>query len=93
VAFLPASDTPTELKAIRRRLAELVRAGLPREDALKGVTIHVAKVLGLEDRLGTIEKGKDADLVFLDGDPLAVGTRVTRVMTCGETAWEAPRSR
>ena len=45
----------------------------------------------MEDRLGTIEKGKDADLVFLNGDPLATDTRVTRVMTFGEIAWEAPK--
>ena len=44
----------------------------------------------MENRLGTIEKDKDGDVIFLDGDPLATETRVTRVMTLGEIVWEAP---
>jgi len=91
VVLLPTSDSSSELKGFRVRLAELVRAGLPRGDALKAVTMHPAKALGVADRLGTIEKGKDADLIFLDGDPLNPLTRITRVMTLGEIVWEAPR--
>ena len=91
VALLPTSDSTSQLKQLRSRLGQLVRAGLARDDALKAVTINAAKLLGLEDRLGTIEKGKDADLVFLDGDPLTAETRITRVMTFGEIAWEAPK--
>lgn len=90
VALPPGTDSTSELKRLRTRLAELVRAGLPREDALKAVTLNAAKVLGMEDRLGTIEKGKDADVIFLDGDPLATETQITRVMTLGEIVWEAP---
>ncbi|MBN1851550.1 MAG: amidohydrolase family protein [Pirellulales bacterium] len=91
VAFVPRSDSASELRQLRPRLADLVRAGLLREDALKGVTLHVAMALGMEDRLGTIEKGKDADLVFFNGDPLAIESRVTRVMTAGDMVWEAPK--
>ena len=91
VVLLPRTTAASELKAIRTRLAELVRAGLSRQDALKAVTLNAAKLLGLQDRLGTIEKGKDADLIFLDGDPLAAETRVTRVMIAGEIVWEAPK--
>jgi hypothetical protein len=90
VAVLPTSDSPSALKELRVRLANLVRAGLSREDALKAVTLYPAQLLGLEDRLGSIEKGKDADLIFLDGDPLSPGTEVRRVMTFGEIVWEAP---
>jgi len=89
VALLPSGDSTSGYHDVRTRLAELVRAGLPRDEALKAVTLHAAQVLGVQQRLGTIEKGKDADLIFLDGDPLAVGTRVTRVMTLGELVWEA----
>jgi len=90
VVLTPTSDSTSALKQFRIGLADLVRAGLPREDALKAVTMRPAKVLGLSDRLGAIEKGKDADLIFLDGDPLNPHTRVTRVMTHGEIVWEAP---
>ena len=91
VVLLPRADAASELKATRTRLAELVRAGLSRQDALKAVTLNAARLLGLQDRLGTVEKGKDADLIFLDGDPLAAETRVTRVMIAGEIVWEAPK--
>jgi adenine deaminase len=79
------------LDELRTRLAELVRAGLPRDAALKAVTLNAAKLLGIQDRLGTVEKGKDADLIFLDGDPLGPETRVTRVMIGGDIVWEAPK--
>lgn len=92
VVLLPSSDTSSAAGDVRVRLAELVRAGLSREDALKAVTLNAAKALGVADKLGSVEKGKQADLIFLDGDPLAAGTRVTRVMTCGEIVWEAPQS-
>ena len=90
VAVVPASETSSELANIRVRLAELVRSGLSRGDALRAVTLNVAKVVGMEDRLGTIEKGKDADFIVLDGDPLAPVTRVTCVIIHGEIVWEAP---
>jgi len=90
LALVPMSDSAAALEQLRSRLAELVRAGLSREDALKAVTLRPAEVLGLAHRLGTIEKGKEADLVFLDGDPLAPGTRVYRVMIAGRIVWEAP---
>ncbi len=79
------------MKRFRARLADLVRAGLPRDQALKAVTLNAAKALGMEDRLGSIEKGKDADLIFLDGDPLGPQNRLTRVMTLGEIVWEVPK--
>ena len=91
VVLLPTSDTSSELKRFRAHLADLVRAGLPREEALKAVTQYPAEALGMADRFGTIEKGKEADLIFLDGDPLNPHTRVTRVMMHGEIVWEAPQ--
>jgi len=91
VILLPTSDTESALRQFRVQLADVVRAGLPRRDALKAVTINPAKALGLAERFGSIEKGKEADFIFLDGDPLDPRTRITRVMTHGEIVWEAPR--
>jgi hypothetical protein len=89
VALLPARDNPGEWQAHRAKVADLVRSGMPREDAIEAVTLAPARLFGLEERLGSIEKGKDADLIFLDGDgaldPLA---RVQRVMILGEIVWE-----
>jgi hypothetical protein len=92
VVLSPRAYSASDVEQFRIRLADSVRAGLPRKEALKAVTINAARLLGMEERLGTIEKGKDADFVFLRGDPLSPGARVTRVMTFGEIAWEAPQT-
>jgi len=60
-----------------------MREGLSREDAMKVMTINPAKILGLDRRLGSIERGKDADLVVWDGDPLDVRTKPTDVFIAG----------
>lgn len=49
-----------------------VRGGLDEETALKAITITAAEIAGLSDRVGSIEVGKDADLVVFDGNPLEV---------------------
>ncbi len=57
--------------------------GLPRDEALKSVTLYPAQILGVADRLGSIEPGKIADLVVADGDPLEIGTQVEQVYING----------
>jgi len=64
--------------------AMAVREGLPYEEGLKAITINPAKLLGLDKRVGSIEKGKDADLVLFDGDPYEYLTNVCKVMIDGE---------
>lgn len=54
-----------------RELELLVEAGLPPQDAIEAATLHAARLLGAEDRLGRIAPGMQADLVVLDRDPLA----------------------
>ncbi len=46
------------------------RAGLPLEEAMKAITSNAAEILGLEDRIGTIESGKDADIAIFDKNPV-----------------------
>lgn len=57
--------------------------GLSREDALKSVTLYPAQLLGVADRLGSIEPGKIADLQITDGDPLETTTRCLGVFIAG----------
>ncbi|HKY31824.1 MAG TPA: amidohydrolase family protein [Candidatus Polarisedimenticolia bacterium] len=57
--------------------------GLPREAALKAVTLFPAQILGVGDRLGSIETGKSASLILTDGDPLEIRTRVLKVFIDG----------
>ncbi|NLL37674.1 MAG: amidohydrolase [Fretibacterium sp.] len=65
-----------------------VKAGLPQDEALKAVTIRAAEHLGLSDRLGFLEPGKDADLVVWSGDPLDARSRVVLTLVDGQTAYE-----
>ncbi len=57
--------------------------GLSDEDALKAVTIRPAEILGVADRIGSLEVGKDADILVLDGYPLHVKTWVEKVFING----------
>ena len=68
-------------------LSLAVRAGLPREEALKAVTIYAAEHLGIADRVGSVERGKDADLVIWDGDPLDARSRAVATIIDGETVY------
>ncbi len=68
--------------------ATAVKYGLPREEALKAGTIYPARILGLADRMGSIEKGKAADLVILTGDPLDTMTWVDTVLVGGRVVYE-----
>ena len=60
-----------------------VKHGMAPADALRAITLHPARVLGLEDRIGSITAGKDADLVLWEGDPLDVRNRSLRVWQSG----------
>jgi hypothetical protein len=88
LVFLPRSDVAREYLYVRTRVAMLVRAGLTRETALAALTLNPARLLGLDDRLGSLTKGKDADIIFLTGDPFETESRVTRVLIGGKVVWE-----
>ena len=62
--------------------------GLSFDEALKTITINPAKLLGIDARVGSIEKGKDADLVLFDGDPFEYLTKVKMVFIDGEMVAE-----
>jgi imidazolonepropionase-like amidohydrolase len=57
--------------------------GLPRDAAIEAITLAPAKILGIADRVGSIEIGKDADLALYDGDPLEYTTHCTGVIIDG----------
>ncbi len=61
--------------------------GLPEDQALRAITLGAAEILGIADRLGSIETGKEADLVILNGDPLEITTRVEWVIIGGEIVY------
>ncbi len=60
-----------------------VKHGLDRDTALQALTINPARIVGVDDRLGSLEPGKDADVVIWSGDPLDVPSRVQRALVNG----------
>ena len=62
--------------------------GLPKGAALRSVTLSAAEILGLADRLGSLEPGKDADLVLFDGDPFETTSHACSVLVMGEVVSE-----
>ncbi|MCZ2402153.1 amidohydrolase [Paenarthrobacter sp. Z7-10] len=64
-----------------------IKEGLDRDVALRSITIHPAKVLGLAHRIGSITEGKDADLVLWSGDPLDVMQRALQVWIGGRQVY------
>jgi imidazolonepropionase-like amidohydrolase len=65
--------------------------GLDRGAALQALTIDAARILGLDDRIGSLEPGKDADLVLYEGDPFEYTTRVCHVIINGTIASDTCR--
>lgn len=64
--------------------AQAVAFGLPAAEALKGITLYPAQVLGVDERLGSIDAGKEASLFVADGDILDVRSQVKRMWIAGQ---------
>ncbi|WP_409462363.1 amidohydrolase [Amycolatopsis sp. GA6-003] len=69
-----------------------VKDGLDPETALKALTLHPAQMLGLDDRIGTLTPGLDADVVLWSGDPLDVMNRAMRVFVRGQEVYHFDES-
>ncbi|MFZ5944418.1 MAG: amidohydrolase [Bacillota bacterium] len=65
-----------------------VKEGMDERQALEAMTVNPAKILGLEDRIGSIRKGKDADLVIWNGHPLDIKSKPIRVFINGIEVFE-----
>jgi imidazolonepropionase-like amidohydrolase len=66
-----------------------VREGLPEYEALKSITINASKIVGIDDRVGSLKVGKDADIAVFDGDPLEVKTHCVMTVINGEICHNA----
>lgn len=70
--------------------AYAVKDGMKEEDALKAITINAAEIIGVSDRVGSIEEGKDADIAIFDGNPLDIKTRTKYVLIDGKIIYQRP---
>jgi imidazolonepropionase-like amidohydrolase len=81
-------DGITDSRLFMRGAAFAVRAGMSREKALEALTLSGAKMLDLGHRVGSLEVGKDADLVVLNGDPFSVYTFVQQTWVEGHKVYD-----
>jgi len=77
-------------KHLRYQAIFAAKYGMKKENVLKAVTLNPAEIVGVVDRLGSIEIGKDADLVIWDNDPLDIRSKVEKVLVNGEICYEKP---
>ncbi|WP_141059411.1 amidohydrolase family protein [Stenotrophomonas rhizophila] len=83
VSFAQRDDASHNARKMRQLAGNAVANGLPWQDGLAGLTRVPAQVLGVGDRIGSIEVGKLADLVLWEGDPLDVGHYAEQVWLGG----------
>jgi len=89
VHFCIISDHPVvPIEHLNVYASLAIRAGLPADEALKGITIYAAEHLGIEDRVGSIEKGKDADIAVWDGEPLDSRSHAVKTFIDGELVYD-----
>ncbi len=85
IGLAPAAGVP--LRDYLMAVAIAVRHGLPPARALRAVGADAAAILGVQDRVGTLAAGKDADFLVLSGEPLAIGTLVEQTWIDGARVW------
>ena len=85
---LHSDDPIVDSRMMFRQAALAVRGGMSRDGALRALTINGAKQVGLEDRIGSLEVGKDADLLVMDGDPLSIYTKLLETWVEGDLVWD-----
>lgn len=85
VKFAFAVTSETNVRLLPANAAMSVAWGLPRDAALKALTLNAAEILGIGDRLGSLEPGKIANLFVASGDPLEVRTAITHVVIGGRS--------
>jgi imidazolonepropionase-like amidohydrolase len=81
-------DYITDSRYFLREAGMGVRAGMSREKALYAMTMAGAKMLDLDERVGSLEKGKDADFIVLSGDPLSVYTNILQTWVDGKNVFD-----
>ena len=89
ILFSITTDHPVALIQYLPICASLaVREGLPVEAALKAITINAAKICRVDDRVGSLKEGKDADIVIFSGNPLETFTKTLYTIIDGKIIYE-----
>jgi imidazolonepropionase-like amidohydrolase len=86
------TDEMSAVKYLTINAALAVREGMPEEEAMKAITIYAAEIIGVQDRVGSIEAGKDADLVIFSGHPFDYRSVAEVVLVNGEKVYQRNHS-
>ena len=81
-----------DLIALPMEAAFAVRGGLDEQTALESITINAAEILGIADRVGSLQVGKDADIIILDGHPFHHKTFVELTLINGKVLYDKAKS-
>jgi len=81
------TDETSAVKYLTINAALAVREGMPEEEALRAITINAAEVIGVADRVGSLEAGKDADIVIFSGHPFDYRTVAELVLVDGQVVY------
>jgi imidazolonepropionase-like amidohydrolase len=84
IKFAFASYSVEFSRNLPYQAATAVAYGLPAEEAMKAITVNAAQIWGVDKQMGTIEEGKSADFMMLDGDPLKTQTQVKQLFISGK---------
>jgi len=82
------SDSADQMQRLWLDAAKAVRYGMDRQAAMEALTINPAWALGLDDRIGSIEKGKDADFAIFSGHPFNIYSLVEMTIIDGEVVYD-----
>lgn len=89
ILFAITTDHPVSLIQYLPLCAGLaVKYGLPVEEGLKAITIHAARICGVEDRVGSLKPGKDADIAIFSDNPMEVFTKTLYTIIDGKIVYE-----
>jgi imidazolonepropionase-like amidohydrolase len=82
------TDEMSAVKYLTINAALATREGMPEEEALKAITINPAEIIGVADRVGSLEAGKDADIIVFSGHPFDYRTVAELVLVNGQVAYK-----
>jgi len=83
IKFCIAATGASFVRNLPYHAAKAAAYGLPKEEALKAITLYPAEIIGVADKVGSLGKGKEATLMVTDGDPLEIMTQVEKLYIQG----------
>jgi len=86
------SDSPDLIQRLYEEAAIAMRYGLTREDALQAITLNPAWMLGVDDRIGSLDVGKDADIAIFSKDPFDIYTQVEKTLVDGKVVYDRSKA-